>query len=123
MSEHQELIAAICHLAQEQKRTTDAVIALTEALAGIKPTIPEPVQQPEQIETPAPEVNNPTNPAHAVKHDDPTPSEDDLKKALMEYSKKTSREQAKALLEKHGAKKVSDVADDDRAAIIAEMEG
>lgn len=142
MSEHQELIAALAHIGQGQKQIIDAINNLAEVLkasdvevefakAGqaesIKVSMEGTLAGPDEYHVNASKyetlVNNPTNPAHAVKHDDPTPSEDDLKKALMAYSKKTSREQAKALLEKYDSKKVSDVPEAMRAMLIQQMEG
>lgn len=115
MSEHQELIAILSNVLMEQRRTTEAVTQLAEAIAGIKR--PEPVAEPE-VSTPAPEVNNPTNPAHAVKQ---TPTADDLKAALMLYKKATSAADAKAMLKEFDAAKLSDVKESDRQAMIDKM--
>lgn len=126
LSEHQELLAAIAHVAQQLNHANKFLEKI--ANAG-QPTVeqkqPETYEQvaeaiKEEIADATPElVNNPTNPAHAAK----PVTKDDLKAALVAHSKANSKEATKAIMSKYdNAKKIDDVAEENRAALIAELE-
>jgi len=113
VSEHQQLIDAICLLLTEQQRTTDAITVLAEALAGRSAA---PTAEP----SPTP-VDDTPDPKWA----EPDCTKDQLQSYCIAEVRKDSGFKARltATLAKYGAKTISKLADADAAKVYAELEG